>query len=665
MKLFIRELIVWPENASYKPRVVYFNPEKVSVITGWSGTGKSSIIWIVDYVLGADSCAIPVEAVRDYASWYGLLLDTSAGPMRVARKKPEGREVSNSFWVQQGSDVESPLPARPVQNMTAELFRLKMDTLSGLTNLRTDPDGAGGYGGRASFRDMAAFNFLPQHIVANPYTMFFKTDSAEHREKLRNVLPLAMGAISNDDLMRRHRLAAMRDEQRRLEAELKARRDGIETWRANATGAYYRAQELSLLPPGDPPEDLRDVIGVLQQVVKAGGRLVRGEGRVSTTVERLESIRREEQALDAAISAARRRLRRLKSLRRTVFDYGDILDDQRSRVRGFGWFRQAIGAEQCILCGADSETARRSLEELEGPIGELEELSAGATSTAPMVDSEIVGVQRQLLSDERKLLELRRIRSELEAAHDAELGLSLSLESVHRFIGSTEQALRILGDIEGDEGIVARLNAISTEVRDLSRQLDDEGRRERSEELRRVISSYIIRFVKETKVIGTSGQPFLDERELNLRFVHEDSKKFDFLWEIGSGENWMAYHLATFLALHGIFLKRREHNPVPTFLIIDQPSQVYFPSDTYDVKTTDSEKDVGSRLTRRHLNDLESTRQIFRTLGRAQKSFRGQLQLIVLDHADKNAWGEVPEIEEKANWRNDEDALIPKAWQQA
>jgi len=51
----------------------------------------------------------------------------------------------------------------------------------------------------------------------------------------------------------------------------------------------------------------------------------------------------------------------------------------------------------------------------------------------------------------------------------------------------------------------------------------------------------------------------------------------DFLWEIGSGANWLAYHVALSLALQGYFL-RLPHHPVPGLLIYDQPSQVYFPA---------------------------------------------------------------------------------------
>ncbi|WP_090649245.1 DUF3732 domain-containing protein [Asticcacaulis taihuensis] len=93
------------------------------------------------------------------------------------------------------------------------------------------------------------------------------------------------------------------------------------------------------------------------------------------------------------------------------------------------------------------------------------------------------------------------------------------------------------------------------------------------------------------------------------------------------------------------------------------PSQVYFPSDTFEDVIdgkVDLEEKSKSRRGRRHLDDLESTKQIFRTLVRGQKAFKNQLQIIVLDHADKRAWRE--NLAEAGNWRNDEDFLIPLAW---
>lgn len=663
MKLFIRELIIWPKDPNHKPRIVRFDPERVSVITGRSATGKSSIISIVDYVLGSRSCSIPVGEIRDYASWYGLSLETDSGPMRVARQKPDGRQVATDYWIQQGSDTEQPLPVLPKSNADLANFKLLMDALCGLSNLKLDPEGKG-HNERASFRDMAAFNYLPQHIVANPYTMFFKADSSDHREKLRNVLPLALGIITNDDLIRLHRLYQLREELRKLEGELKSRRNGLETWQSNATGTFYRAQDLNLLPAGGVPDSLSELIELLRKVVEAGGATVAAPGRTTVTVDRLTAIKRREQELDLEISAQRRRLRRLKSLRRSVIDYDDVLADQQNRVRGAGWFSENLDNDRCILCNSDSHSALRALDALKEPIAELTDLNEGTASAAPMVDSEIAAIQKDLLRTEQRLLEQRSTRLELEAQVDAEQGRSQSLENVYRFIGSTEQALKLLGDIEGDGGLEARVSKLQTEIGALQRQLNEARRREREEGAARRISSYIKRFVDAMGVAGAEGRPMLDNRELNLKFQREGAPKADFLWEIGSGENWMAYHLATLLALHGVFLQRKSQNPVPSFLIIDQPSQVYFPSDTFETLTPDSvsQASVSKRKGRRAADDLESTIQIFKVLARAQDRLGNTLQIIVLDHADGHAWPDEKNVVAVENWRDDNDYLIPTAW---
>ncbi len=110
MKLFIREIIIWPEDVRFEPRTLTFDPGAVSVVTGWSGTGKSSIVNIIDYVLGSGSCSIAVGVIRNAVSWFGLTIETDAGLMRIARPKPAARQVSEEIWLQQGPEVEQPLP---------------------------------------------------------------------------------------------------------------------------------------------------------------------------------------------------------------------------------------------------------------------------------------------------------------------------------------------------------------------------------------------------------------------------------------------------------------------------------------------------------------------------------------------------------------------------
>jgi Protein of unknown function (DUF3732) len=664
MQLKVHRLIVWPENVRHAPRVIAFDVNKVGVITGWSATGKSAIVSIIDYVLGSGTCAIPVGKIRDLAAWYGLVIETAEGMMMVARQKPERRQVSSDYWVVAGYRLETALPARPVANETVDVFKSRMDRLAGLSDLRLSPDEADGFAERASFRDMAAFNFLPQHIVANPYTMFFKADSSDHKRKLSNVLPLALGIATNDDLMRLHRLSLLQRQVREIEQRLRARRAGVETWRANVQGAFYRAQELNLLPAGDAPADLDRIIELLRGMVAAGGLSLEGTGRIEGAVARLEEVRRQEKEVDGRISAARRRLRQLKSLRASVDDYDAILAEQTARTHGVGWLKDAVRKDHCVLCGADTDVARAALAALDRPIQELSELTAGTVEAAPVVDAEIVEIEAQLIVDERRLLDLRELRVGVEAAADEERGLARTLESVYRFIGNTEQALRMMGNIEGADGLDEQLRLLQEQISALRRELDVEGQKSKRHTVHALIAAYIVKFIETLGIAGAEGTPELDERELNLKFVQAGQRKADFLWEIGSGENWMGYHLATLLALHGAFLRRGKANPVPTFLVIDQPSQVYFPGETFDdvAKSASDGAGVDERARRKKLNDLERTKQIFTAVARAHKSFNGELQIIVLEHADQTAWGELANVVPVENWRGDTDYLIPRAW---
>jgi hypothetical protein len=282
-----------------------------------------------------------------------------------------------------------------------------------------------------------------------------------------------------------------------------------------------------------------------------------------------------------------------------------------------------------------------------------------------MVDRDIIGIQEELLRHERDLLALRQTRQVFEAEVDIEQGRSQSLENVYRFIGSTEQALNMLGEVESDGGLAERAEALRKEISELGAQANEQERQSRAQRVHNLMSGYIPKFIEAMGVAGAEGKPVLDERELNIKFEREGASRADYLWEIGSGENWMAYHLAALLALHGVFLARGTANPVPSFLVIDQPSQVYFPSDTFDAfikgeKSADGQDQRPRR--RRHLTDIESTNRIFSSLARAHRKFEGRLQIIVLDHADRNAWGDVEGVVGVANWRDDEDFLIPKAW---
>ncbi|MCI0350416.1 MAG: DUF3732 domain-containing protein [Acidobacteriales bacterium] len=116
---------------------------------------------------------------------------------------------------------------------------------------------------------------------------------------------------------------------------------------------------------------------------------------------------------------------------------------------------------------------------------------------------------------------------------------------------------------------------------------------------------------------------------------------------MGSGENWVGYHLIAHLALHQWF--SQQNRPVPRFLFLDQPSQVYFPP----------EKDIDGSLTTIGENDRLAVSRMFRFVFDVVEGLSGKVQVIVTEHADINEpWYQEAVIE---RWRG-QLKLVPDDW---
>ncbi len=112
---------------------------------------------------------------------------------------------------------------------------------------------------------------------------------------------------------------------------------------------------------------------------------------------------------------------------------------------------------------------------------------------------------------------------------------------------------------------------------------------------------------------------------------------------MGSAKNWVGYHLATVLSLQEHFLA--QHRPVPSFLVLDQPTQAFFSPDRAAEDITDQDR-------------LDALAQ-FELMRDVANDTRGDLQIVVLDHADfDEPWFRAAVVE---RWR-DGDALIPSSW---
>ena len=65
-----------------------------------------------------------------------------------------------------------------------------------------------------------AFLFQPQNIVANADVLFYKADTMEHRKKLIDVFPYALGAVTPEILAKRKEIERLLKMSERFQRDL-------------------------------------------------------------------------------------------------------------------------------------------------------------------------------------------------------------------------------------------------------------------------------------------------------------------------------------------------------------------------------------------------------------------------------------------------------------
>ncbi|MDE0260162.1 MAG: DUF3732 domain-containing protein [Gammaproteobacteria bacterium] len=657
MKLQVEAVILWPRDTESAPRVLKFKPGLVNVITGGSKTGKSAIIPILDYCLGADKCTIPVGPIREACSWFGVLLVSEYGRHLLARREPENQQSTADMHLLEGNEVS--IPDVVHRNISVGAVKGYLDELAGLTKLDFDVQATGsGFKGRPSFRDMTAFIFQPQNVVANPAVLFYKADSYAHREKLRTIFPYVLGAVSPEILAMQHEVRRLQLDLSRKEREFQALHTVSERWLADLRARMVTARELGLITdPIAPDSSLGPMLMQLRSVVDRGAPMAVGLDTISEAVEELVQVEREETLVSANLANLRMRFTELSRLRNSADAYKQALEIKLDRLSLADWMvSHPLGEKACPICGGTDAASLDEVDALADAMKaverEFESLSRAPASFGR--EQERVRAEIDVAVEQLEALQIRR--RALTARSEQMRERQYTEDRVSRFLGSLEQALKTYEQL-GEDG------ALSEELTDLRRRLGYLRRTIGDSNVQRATSRALDRFalfaqriVPRMDVERPHDPIHLSIVDLTLRIQGKDRP--DYLWEIGSGANWVAYHLATIIALQQLF-RGLSHSPVPSLSVFDQPSQVYFPRPSVirSARSNDNEE-------REHLlgdEDLEAVRLIFSALSNAAVEAHGEWQAIVLDHADRTVWGGLPGVHLVEEWRGG-DKLVPEQW---
>ena len=198
------------------------------------------------------------------------------------------------------------------------------------------------------------------------------------------------------------------------------------------------------------------------------------------------------------------------------------------------------------------------------------------------------------------------------------------------------------------KGRVDELQALVAKLENES-GIDDSA--ERLASICNIISSRIIRYVQELEA-EFAEYPFRLDLA-NLTVIADRPERPVPMIKTGGGANHLAYHLGVMLALH--YFTSNNKKPIPSFLFLDQPTQVYFPSEqiykTASGTVEETERD----------SDLEKVRKLFAMLHRFATQEVPGFQIIISEHANlRDGWFQDAIVE--VPWGKP-PALVPEEWE--
>lgn len=625
-------------------RVVRLNAGAVSVITGASKTGKSALIDIVDYCLGSGECRVPEGPIRRSVSWFGLRLQLIKGQAFVVRRCPSGRAASSEdCFVEVGDAVEIPdYDALRQTTNTQGLVSLVSGWSDILDNLHEPPPGQTRLPLAANVRHALAFCFQPQDEIIRRQQLFHGASDNFFAQALKDTLPYFLGAVDDEYVRKRERLRLIRERLRSCErklAEIAALR-GDGTGKADTLLAQARDVGLSAVTP----DSWERTVAALRVV--ASTPLANLEGTAPDNIE------------FAGLSDERARL--LAEQRRLTDEIGAVrafetdglgfsreATEQRARLKSIGLFETAPAGQNCPLCfqPLDSTEAAPGIDQVKGTLASLSSRLDSASRATPHVEkavgeleSRLQGVRQRIVTNRASLEAIRTSDDRFAQARDD------ATRRVH-VVGRISLYLESMPELPDTRALEQETEDLRAQARTLEAELSDERVRERLDSITSILAERMTRWARD---LGLEHARFPLRLDLkNLTIVADTADGPVPMARMGSGENWVGYHLIAHLALHQWFATRSR--PVPHFLFLDQPSQIYFPP----------EKDIDGSVETVSDDDRAALSRMFRLVFDAVREVAPGFQVIVTEHADLNEDWYQAAVSER--WRGGLK-LVPEDW---
>jgi Protein of unknown function (DUF3732) len=617
-------------------REVTFRKNQLNIITGAPDRGKTAVLQILEYVLGATQCTIPFK-IRINVAWFAVTVAIGDNKIFIARKSPDASPSANSeIYYDLGVQVEIPALKALHGNMNPENLAVFLGNAIGITEniqggTRTVP---------ATIRHALVFSFQGQSEIANEHFLFHRQSDYWLTQDLKAVFPYFTGASQEDAIGIRRELIRIRRrlklwEKEKLEAERIA---SASTPRAYSLAA--EAQTVGLISDRElPTNNHRELLNILAPVMTWSP--TRESPQKDAAIDRLQH---ERSTLLSELRSVREQLNTANSYVNDHVFFSAEANLQSRRLETISVFEGTATADACPFCrsslgpeATQTTQLRDAIVQLRAELGAVERNRSSVEEMVTKLESREAELRNQLELNKSALNSLLGQLQNLAAGRDLDILRA-------QIVGRVQLYLETAHSLE--RGSDEEMETLKGRAKELEQKLGDENIALTLDAQLQIISREIERNAARLELAFSTSPLRLDMETLRLEAATPRGpvRMVDF----GGGSNYMGYHIAVHMALHRFFIGQAR--PVPRFLVLDQPTQVFYPPDLpegSDVSVDDFADE-----------DRMKARRLFIWLDNYLSELKS-MQVIVCDHADiQEPWFQARVVNK---WRG-RDALVPYEW---
>ena len=630
-------------------RVLSFKPGRLNVITGASKTGKTALIEIMDYCLGSSECGIPEGIIRQTVEWVGIRLQVREGQVFIARRLPNaGQAASPDVFYTVGKDVT--LPEYPALTQTANPKALEglLTAHVGISeNVHEPPLGQTRSPLTANIRHALFYCFQQQSEVISNRHLFHKQSEQWIPQAIKDTMPYFLGAVDDEHVGKMVELRKLRHELRGLERKLAeyeaVRGRGI----SRAQGLLSEAVDIGLRPSGTVSEEWEKCVTLLKDIHSKP--LPEEEEEITVEGDEYERLQTERQQLTYDLHRIKEQLLAAQALSSDRQGYSREAEAQLARLRSMKFFEEKDGVdhELCPLCQSQliENQIPPSISDMRQSINELEAQMRSVEERSPQMKQVVRTLEGRLEEAQRKLRENREALETLQASNQRLQALRDRATRRAHVLGRIGLYLESLPALEDTSDLKREIEELRAQISQLEEELSDEAVQDRIQPYLSILSRDMSEWARELRLEHSEHPLRLDLKRLTV--VADGNEGPIPMERMGSGENWVGYHLISHFALHKWFVGR--NRPVPRFLFIDQPSQVYFPEDWDWEQAGEGERG----------EDREAVGRMYKLALKVVQQLSPAFQVIITDHANINEpWFQQCIVE---RWREGRK-LVPPEW---